>query len=222
MMNVWHKNWWVLLAVGVVLVDSSSAAAQRGRGRGFNRFFGGVPRAQLAVLDQVQGELQMTDEQKTRTAEINDQLRDDRRSLWGRGFGEFSEIRAEAERLNREASEKVDEVLDDGQRKRLLEIFVQVNGPRSLNDPDVVEALELSEDQKTKLDEVREQNAKAFEDALAEYGRDWRQHAGDLGDKADERLLGVLTEPQRERLEAMKGAPLEIDFSQFRRGRGRD
>ena len=217
-----NRKWLAVLAMGAVLVYSSSASAQRGRGRGFNRFFGGVPKAQLAALDQVQTELKLTDDQKKRTAEINDQLRDDRRALWGRGFGEFSEIRTEAERLNREASEKVDGLLDDAQRKRLLEIAIQVNGPRSLNDPDVVAALELGEDQKTKLAEVRDENAKAFEDAFAEYGREWRQYADELTEKANERLLGVLTEPQRERLEAMEGAPFELDFSQFRRGRGRD
>ena len=77
---------------------------------------------------------------------------------------------------------------------------------------------------------LSENNRKAKYYQLTQTGRqqlgaeanEWRQYADELTEKANERLLGVLTEPQRERLEAMEGAPFELDFSQFRRGRGRD
>ena len=67
-------------------VDGFASGICTARPRRFRRLFG-VAKAQLATLPEVQTELKMTDEQKTRVAEINDQLGEDRRALWGTGFG---------------------------------------------------------------------------------------------------------------------------------------
>ena len=206
---------------GVVIVLAAAYPAWAQRGRGFRRMFG-VSEAQLATLDEVQAELKMTDEQKTRVAEINDELGEKRRELFGTGFEGWSEIRPRMEELNRDASESVDKVLDPAQRKRLQEIAIQQNGPRSLGDPDVVAELGLSDEQKTKLAAAVEENSQAFEKAFAESGReDWRQKAGELADEADKRLLGVLTKEQQAKFEHMEGKEFEVDLSQlFRGGRG--
>ena len=71
----------VCLAVVALVVDSAWAQ----RGRGFRRTIG-VSKAQLASLPEIQSELKMSDEQKTRVAEINDQLRAGRREIFGTGF----------------------------------------------------------------------------------------------------------------------------------------
>jgi Spy/CpxP family protein refolding chaperone len=211
-------NLAACLAILALLVLSSTASAQRG-GRGFRWLFG-ASKAELATLPDVQNELKLTDEQKIRVTEIHDGLRDDRRALFGTGFGRFSEIRTKSEELNREAAKKVDELLDESQRTRLQQIFVQQNGPRSLLDPAVADSLGLSEEQKSKLAAAREENGRDFEAAFAQHGREWRQHARDLVAKGDERLLAVLTDEQRDRLETLKGEPLEIDMSQLRGPRG--
>ena len=154
-------NKYLALVIVLGLAASQTALAQRGGGRGFGRLFGGVPKAQLATLEQVQTELKLTDEQKTQVADISDQLREDRRELFGSGFGQFSEIRSQMEDLNRKASAEVDGKLDDAQKQRLQEIAIQVNGPAALNDPSVVDKLSLSDEQKKKLEEVRSDNNKA-------------------------------------------------------------
>jgi hypothetical protein len=180
----------------------------------------GVPRAQLAALPDVQTELSLTDEQKTIVTDVNDQLRQDRRDLLGTGFDGWSAIQGRMEQLNNEASKKVNDALDPEQRKRLQQISIQQNGPRSLQEADVVAELGLSDEQKTKLAEAVSENTKAFESGFSGGDRDsWRQRAGELAEQADQRLLGVLTDQQQAKLEELKGEPFDIDMSQFRRGR---
>jgi hypothetical protein len=213
-----------MVGFAVALAVVQPALAQRGGGRGFGRLFGGIAKAQLATLDEVQAELKLNDEQKTQVEEINDQLREDRRDLFGSGFGQFSEIRAEMDRLNREASAEVDKILNDGQKMRLQEIAIQVNGPAALNDPSVVEQLKLTDDQKTKLEEARAENNKVAEDAMADFGEmsreERREKFRELGDAAGDRLLGVLTDEQKTQFKEMEGDQIEIDPSElFGRGR---
>ena len=149
----------------------------------------GTSKAELATLGEVQVELKLTDEQKARIAEIHDDLRDDLRAMFGTSFDKFSEIFVRWEKLNRDFAQKVDDSLDEAQRKRLQEIAIQQNGPRSLHDPAVVAALGFCDEQQTRLAAVRDENRRDFEAAFAQYGREWRRQAPDLVDKFDERLL---------------------------------
>jgi hypothetical protein len=209
------------LAAAFVLATMLSAvdSAWAQRGRGVRRIVG-VSKAQLASLPDVQAELKMTDEQKKSVAEINDQLGEDRRELWGTGFDRWTEIRGRVKQLNVAASKKIDELLDSVQRKRLQEILIQINGPRALEDSDVVAELGLSEEQKAKLAAADEANMQAFEKSVRESGQDdWRQRAGELTDEADKRLLAVLDEKQQATFKQMEGEPFEVDLSQLFRGR---
>jgi hypothetical protein len=207
------------VVLGVLVLWATVEPAWAQRGRGFRRLFG-VPRAQLAALPDVQTELSLTDEQKTIVTDVNDQLRQDRRDLLGTGFDGWSAIQGRMEQHNNEASKKVNDALDPEQRKRLQQISIQQNGPRSLQEADVVAELGLSDEQKTKLAEAVSENTKAFESGFSGGDRDsWRQRAGELAEQADQRLLGVLTDQQQAKLEELKGEPFDIDMSQFRRGR---
>lgn len=208
-------------AVGVLVVWATIEPAFAQRGRGFRRLFG-VSRAQLASLPDVQTELKLNDEQKTRVTEVNDQLREDRRELFGTAFDRWSAIQGRMDELHNEASQKVDEVLDPAQRKRLQEIAVQQNGPRSLQDPAVVAELGLSEEQRTKLSAAVAENTKEFETAFGKSDREsWRERAENLANNAESRLMDVLNDEQKTKLEQLKGEPCEVDLSQlFRRDRG--
>ena len=218
-MSRFMNRWVLAVCIGgvIALTMTESVFAQRG-GRGFRWMFG-ISKAELASLPEVQDELKLSDEQKTRITEIHDGLRDRRREMFGTGFGRFDEIWQRSDQLNRDASQTVDEVLDDSQRTRLQQIAIQQNGPRSLHDPQVVAALGLSDEQSKKLAQVRDENTQEFENAIRQFGREWRQQAGDLAAKSDERLLAVLADEQRDQFEALKGEPLEIQ--RWRRG-GRD
>ena len=186
------------------------AWAQRGRGLGR---MGGFSPATIAALDEVQGELKLTDEQKTEIETINDDTRSAMRELFNSGDGPNFEA---FEKLNQEATAKVDKVLDAGQVKRLQEITLQVNGASALNDSAVREQLHFTDEQTSKYEEARNANRDAMQE-LQDLSREERQAKRDeLRKVADDRLLAILTPEQKTEFEAMKGAPLEIDLSQLR------
>jgi Spy/CpxP family protein refolding chaperone len=208
------------------------AEAQREGGRRGGRFGRGggfaISSVQLvAQAEEVQAALNLTDEQKTKVEEIDDQLREDRRDLFQQGGGDFRAMRDEMEKLNQEASAKLAEVLDEGQQKRLMGILIQVNGASSLLDTAVAKELGVTEDQKTKLSEVRDENMDAMREAMRDL-RDQDLSREEIGAKmqelrteSDKKFLAVLTPAQQTQYEELKGDPVEIDRSQFRGFGGR-
>jgi Spy/CpxP family protein refolding chaperone len=167
---------WTVGALTVVVAMAQVAEAQREGRRGGGRGFGGrggfgpISAVQLADAEEVQAALKLTEDQITKVDEINDQLRDDRRELFqGGGGGDFRAMREEMEKLNTEASAKLAEVLDAGQQKRLMGIQIQVNGAEMLLDAAVAKELNVTEDQKAKLEEVRDENRQAMMDAREEF-----------------------------------------------------
>jgi len=204
-----------------VAVAVQPAWAQRGRGMGRMR---GFSPATIATLDEVQAELKLSDDQKTEIATINDDLRSDMRDLFSDGGPPDMD---ELQKLNQEATAKVDKALDAAQVKRLQEITIQVNGASALNDPAVREQLHFTDEQTTKYEEARDANRDAMQ-GMGDLSREERQAKfEELRKTADDRLLAVLTPEQKTEFDAMKGAPLEIDLSQLRGrfgggGRGRN
>jgi Spy/CpxP family protein refolding chaperone len=220
---------WMLAALAMVAVMADVAQAQggrRGRGRGgFGRY---ISQVQLvAEADEVRTALNVTPDQEEKIETINDELRDARREAFGGGGGggDFRAAMEQMEKLNQEASAKLAEVLEADQQKRLLGISIQVNGAAALNEPAVATQLEITDEQKTKLGEVRESNMEAGREAFRDL-RDqdlsqdeMREKMREIQQEGDKKLLAVLTSDQQAKLEQLKGEPVEIDMSQFR-GRG--
>jgi len=220
------RRWAVAVVLGLAVSQAAWAQRGGGGGRGFGRLFGGVSKAQLATLDDVQTELKLTPKQITDVDKINADLREKRRDLFSGGFGGSGQIRTQMDQLNRDASAEVDKILDDAQRQRLQEIDIQVNGVAALGEPSVSEQLKLTAAQQKQLEEARAANSKAAEDARQTFRdmsrQERRQKLREMSDAASEKLLGVLTPEQKTQFEAMKGAPIDVDTSQlFRRGGGR-
>lgn len=223
-----------VLAIAGMMVES--ALAQRGgggggggRGRGGGGFGGGrgmeaVSTVQLAANPQVQAALNFTDEQKTAVAEVNDQLRTDRRALMEQSDGSFNEIRPEMAKLNEAAAAKVAAALDAAQNKRLLGVSIQVNGAAALHDPVLAKELNVSEEQAAKLVEARDSNREAQRDSrdeLADLPREeQRAKREELRAAADKNLLAVLSTEQQAQYEALKGEPIEIELRGMRGGFG--
>jgi Spy/CpxP family protein refolding chaperone len=213
---------WLVISVVIFSVTMSQVAeAQRGegrRGRGGRAF--GASAARLATAEEVQTALNLSDEQKCKVEEINDELRDKARDVFqsGGGFGEL-------QKLNQEASGKLAEVLDDEQDKRLMGILIQVNGPNAVYEPSVAKALNVTGEQQTELATIREENMQAMGEAFREMrdlSREERRAKFDeLRAESDKRVSGVLTPEQQTQLESLKGEPVEIDMSQFRGFGGR-
>ncbi len=200
-------------SVGVALAMTQIVSAQQRRGAMF-----GAARVQLATLPEVAAELKLTDEQKTSAAQISDKLTEDRRELFQSGAGDdFAALQEKLQKLSSEATDKFVVTLEAAQRKRLTEIFVQANGTRALSDAEVSKALEITQEQDRKLSELRQENSQAVRDALQDLQgasqEERREALGKLRDESDKKALAVLTDPQRQQLDQMKGKPIELDLS---------
>jgi protein CpxP len=214
----------VLIAgVALVLAVAQTADAQQGGRRGFGRGFS-VSQAQLASLEQVQEELKLNDEQKTKVTSINEKLSTQRRELFQ---GANQENRAERgeqlAKLSAEATSQVQAALDEEQKKRLRGIWIQVAGAAiALENEDLAKELKITDDQKRELERVGEANRRAAGEAFqgfADLSREQRtEKFNQFRRESNERALAVLTPEQREQLEKLQGKRVEVDLQQlFRR-----
>lgn len=195
---------------------TSPAAAQR---RGMSRLFGVITTVQLAQLEEVQTELKLTDEQKTKVATLNDDLAEERRAAREGAGGDFEKMRKEITLLNAEFTKEFNELLDDAQKKRAQEIYLQVNGPLAVTDEAVAAELKLTDDQKTKLEQsLTDSRTKMFSEFQGLQSLSEEERAAKINEliqSRDEGLLAVLDEAQKKQLEEMKGAKLEVDLSKL-------
>jgi Spy/CpxP family protein refolding chaperone len=209
-------------AAAVVLASTLVASAQPGEGEGRRRGGFGGPRPltsiRLARADEVAAALSLTDEQKDKVAKINDQLRDDVQKGFESGNG-FEKMRE----LYQAAAAELAEVLDDNQEKRLMGILIQVNGAGATVDPAVAKELNITDEQKQKLEDTRREIGESMRESFREL-RDLPEEertkkAEELRAEANKKLLAVLDADQQAKLESLKGEPVKIDMAQFRMGR---
>lgn len=113
----------------------------------------------------------------------------------------------------REEKARLAEILLPEQMKRLNEIFVQVAGISALQDEDIAKELGVSEAQKTKISEVRQQNRESFGAAMRDGGGDPeanRAKMEELTKANDAKLLAVLSSDQQKKFEELKGKPFQM------------
>jgi len=193
----------------------------------------------LLPLEKVQKELELVPEQKEKLKEIADKaaakMRENRQAMMKlRDASEedrrakFTEMgnamRAQAE----QAKKDIEEVLLPHQIERLKQIAVQVRGLAALDDKEVQDALGITEEQKGKMKPVRDEMMEKFRGSMGRGGdeseRKARRDKMEAARKEVEgKILEILTPEQKEKFEKMKGAKLDINFTDLmRRGPGRD
>jgi hypothetical protein len=133
----------------------------------------------------------------------------------------FAEMRQKAEAQ----SKKAEALLDAGQLARFKQISLQVRGNAAIADDAVAKELALSDDQMAQARTIGEETSRQMQE-LRRGARDGdREEMGkkmdELQKNADEEYLAVLTDEQKAKFAAMKGAEFKFDRSALRRGRGR-
>ncbi len=193
---------------------------------GFTPFFGGGMIG-LAARDEVQQELQLVDEQKDKVRAITDdmrtKIRDQMRDAFNPGQNQsdedrrarFAEIRTKMESLNADMEKQLEAVLLPHQLERLKQIQlqsqVQQRGASALTSGDVAKALNLTDDQREKL-----------EKRAAEVQDDLQKQIRQLQADARKKMLDVLTSDQRAQLDKMMGQQFDLPDPNFGGGfRGR-
>ncbi|MEX2244337.1 MAG: hypothetical protein WD716_10895 [Fimbriimonadaceae bacterium] len=97
-------------------------------------------------------------------------------------------------------------ILDDAQRARLEELYLQANTGYALSDPKVAAALELTDDQKQKVKTSKTEAAKQLLTLLSEArSASAMKAAKKKQEELGVAMLDVLTAEQRAKFEALKG-----------------
>jgi len=189
----------------------------QGQGRRFGMMMGGgaMPSSMLLGREDVQTDLALTDDQKTKLTELQTSLRDKMREAFQGAQGDRDAIRKAFQSVQEEAEKKVKEILTPDQQKRLLEINIQLSGNRSILIPDVQKGLALTDDQKAKAkglsEKAGEANQSVFEKVRnGEISREDVQGIMEKNRKAlDDELGKLLTDDQKAKLKDMAGKPFE-------------
>jgi hypothetical protein len=184
----------------------------------------------LAQIDAVKKEIELLDEQaeslKKAGEEIRGQRSGDRPDFRNMSEQErekaFAEIQARREKENAAANAKAAEILLPHQIKRLKEISLQLRGITALSDADVAKQLQLSDDQKKKLEEISRQNRERGRELFQSGDRDGLREKFDaLRKEGEQKMLAVLTSEQKTSFEQLKGQPFKMPEGAFGRGPGR-
>jgi Spy/CpxP family protein refolding chaperone len=203
----------VAMIAQVAVAQNESKKGRGGRGAGGGGMMGGPPSmARMATIDKVQEALKLSDEQKSKIKTINDDSRTAMREQFQSGGRPDPE---KMRKMRDEETENLNKVLDEGQQKRLMGIFVQVMGAGAVMDPAVGKAIGLTDDQKTKLHEAMGPPP----EGRAAGGQGFQERR----EKMEKEVMSVLTADQKSKLESLKGEKVDIDPASLRGGgRGQD
>ena len=157
----------------LTLVATMSYAQQGPGGGGFGFGFGGagggaVSAASLVGIAEVQAELKVTDAQKPQLEELRTQMQTELRSArQGVDFQAMrdmsqeertkamADLRAKTEPVNKKFNAQLEKILDTTQMKRLKQLRTQPLGAAAFSNTEIVTALVLTDDQKTKIKEIQ-------------------------------------------------------------------
>ena len=159
------RNLCVAIFVAAIVLNSVRVSEAQRRGRGGMRL-GNVSAVFLLQLPEVQTDLKLSDEQKSKAADILAKLADGRSEVIANVAKESHQRGPKIAALAKQADKDVQAMLDETQRKRLHQLLLQVNGPNELENEEVQEALHMTDEQKAKITEVGRANAKTRREAL--------------------------------------------------------
>ena len=220
---------WILVSfVFIVLADASAQAQPENKSSRSRHTMAKRSRVQLAFGKSVQNELKLSEEQQIVISDLNRHVQDETTKLHQLARFqkiEMPELFARLAKQNADASTQLQTLLNEQQRTRLDELFVQINDSAALNDEQVVNNLGLSDTQRSTLNEARQENSETLRAAFPTFREMTKEQQkakfDSLQKENRERLLAVLTDSQQEKFETMKGEKIEFDHAEFRIRRSR-
>lgn len=219
----------LVACVGTSYAQGFGGGGGRGQGRMMGGQFGrGGGALQLVMREEVQTELKLTDDQKSKLTELQQAQREAMRGMF-QGGGDRPDpekMREMMEKSQKEQQEKIDAILSAEQKTRLRELTIQRAGNGAIAMPDVAKELGLTDDQKAKLKALQSQMQEANQ-ALMEKVRNQEMDFQEVREKMtnnqkvmDEKIAEILTEEQKTKLKTMRGAEFKFAPDQQRRGGG--
>lgn len=214
------KRWTVLLAIAAL----SSVVMAQGQGRGMMMGRGGASETMLLGRADVQRDLALTEDQKTKLTAMQSKMREDMQAAMenARSSGNFDREAMQKAMADMMAKSKKETsaILTADQNKRLHEIWIQVAGNAVLLDEGVQKDLGLTAEQKTKIKDLQAKQNEANQ-AVFQKMQDGEIDRSEIqgimkknSDTLNVELGKVLTEDQRTKLKAMGGKPFKADPTQ--------
>ena len=212
-----------LLSAALIAAEAQAQPQGGGRGRGGRGGgpMGGGPMMLMGLVQNpdVQKELEVVDDQKTKLTDLASQ---ERTAMGGMRDLSQEDRQAKVKQLQDDFQKKLADILLPKQMDRLKQIQLQLEGPRALANPDVVKALNLTDEQKEKIKTITDEaQAKNQEATQGLRGTERRAKMQDLNKDLTDKLLAVLTPDQAAQFDKLKGAKVNIDMSTLMRGPGR-
>ncbi len=213
-----------------------------GPGGGRGGFGGGGGIASLLTIKEVREELKMDEEQVKEMDAFTKELRDEMQTQFaglgggrggpggGGGTGgaapDMTKIREAMASMQLKSESKLGDVLDPVQMDRLVGLFIQRDGVRTLSSKTISTRLGITEEQKAK---IAEQEKVAGEEMRSLFGGgggggagggDMREKMDKMRKDSEEKITGVLTAAQKAKMEELKGAKFEFPAQPARGGPG--
>jgi hypothetical protein len=172
--------------------------------------------AQLLLLRQksVQKELNLSDDAVKKLMEFTNKESDEYLKALKLAEGERTAKFNELEMANKKFLE---DNLSAEQRKRLEQITLQVTGLYQLGRPEVVKALNLTEEQQNKFEDLQKETRKVLEVILASTDRAAKtEKLAKLREETNKKIRDALTDEQKAKVREIVGEPFkgEIVFEE--------
>lgn len=193
-------------ALATMLLAGSAMAQERGRGFGGGRGGGGT---MLLRMPEVQTELKLTEEQKTKLTEMLGQGRGGPGNGGGQDLSR-EERQKQAATRRAEREKQLAAIMNADQMKRYRQLQLQQQGASALGETAVQEELKLTADQKTKVEAIVSEQSEAMRSARESAAGDregMRAKTAEIRKKSQEKLEALLTEDQKTQWKAMLGTP---------------
>jgi Spy/CpxP family protein refolding chaperone len=191
------------MAVTAAMLAALSAQAQPapGGGGGMRGGMMMIPLTRLVQVEKVAADLKLTSDQKEKLKALPPPTRDNRADV----------------------EKQAAEILTPEQLERVKQIRLQLQGPVALASPEVAKALELTDEQRGKIQTVQQEaQAKMQEarqgarDMTTEQRAEMMKKMQESRKETLEKILAVLTPEQKAKFEKMQGAKIELDMSALR------
>lgn len=213
-----------LALLGALSILAVSASAQRQGGMRMMGGGGAQPAWMLLARTDVQEDLKLTDDQKTKLDTMRDEMMASMRERFQRGGGggngggggerpSREVMQKQRVAMEKEVNDKLAAILTADQIKRVKEISVQMAGSSSVYREEIAKELAITEAQKTKLDELQttmnRANRSLFEKVrnqeidMESAQASMKKNSDALNAEIDK----VLTSAQKDKLKAMGGSP---------------
>ena len=133
------------------------------------------------------------------------------------GGGDQETMRREMESANEQVKKFIDETLDAKQKARLKELGIQRAGARAVMQPEVGQALGLTDEQKMGLQRINEQERGMMEEMRAQMQEgnmdreEMRARMQENRKKTEEAIMALLDDGQKLKLKELSGKPFAFD-----------